>query len=126
MYEHSKAHGDEVTRVFYSHLLVANSSLKGIFNKSNQFHLHPSRVNTAAPYAYASHIDDLNPLNSAVEPIANKYARLYVHSKHYVVVGKYLLVTMQDGGLDDAITTELLEARALHRATRGLLDKERR
>ena len=104
-----KAHGNEVTRVFYNNLLADNPSLKEIFNTSNQFHQHQPRALAAAVYAYACHIDDLSTLGSTVELIANKHASLYVQPEQYVVVGKYLLAAMKEV-LGDALTPELLEA----------------
>ena len=104
-----KAHGDEVTRIFYSNLLADNPSLKEIFNTSNQFNQHQPRALAAAVYAYACHIDDLSKLGSAVELIANKHASLYIRPEQYVVVGKYLLAAMKEV-LGDALTPELLEA----------------
>src|SRR6266480_5145678 len=101
-----KAHGNEVTRVFYSNLLSDNPSLKEIFNTSNQFHQHQPRALAAGVYAYASHIDDLSALDFAVELIANKHASLYVQPEQYVVVGKYLLAAMKEV-LGDAFTPEL-------------------
>ena len=85
-----KAHGNEVTRIFYSNLLEDNPSLKEIFNTSNQYNQHQRRALAAAVYAYAAHIDDLSALGSAVELIANKHASLYIQPEQYAVVGKYM------------------------------------
>jgi len=104
-----KAHGNEVTKTFYSNLLTDNPSLKEIFNTSNQTKQHQPRALAAAVCAYASHIDDLSTLGSTVELITNKHASLHVQPEQYVVVGKYLLTAMKEV-LGDALTPELLEA----------------
>lgn len=104
-----KEHGNEVTSVFYSHLMNDNPYLRDIFNYTNQVNKHQPRALAAAVYGYAAHIDNLSALGDAVNHIANKHASLYIQPEQYAIVGKYLLAAMKEV-LGDAMTPELLEA----------------
>lgn len=59
--------------------------------------------------AYAQNIDDLAPLAGFVENVCQKHASLAIRPEQYEVVGKYLIMTMQDM-LGDAFTPELKAA----------------
>ncbi|KAJ5344281.1 uncharacterized protein N7506_002646 [Penicillium brevicompactum] len=102
-------HGNTITTVFYRNMLEAHPELNTIFNTPNQVNGHQPRALAGALYAYASHIDDLGALSSAVELICNKHASLYIQPDHYKIVGKYLLEAMGEV-LGAALTPEILDA----------------
>lgn len=102
-------HGKTITDVFYENLLGENPALNNIFNIPNQRNGHQSRALSGALYAYATHIDDLGALSSAVELICNKHASLYVQPEHYKVVAKYLMEAMGQV-LGDVLTPEIKDA----------------
>ncbi|KAJ5130061.1 uncharacterized protein N7515_006100 [Penicillium bovifimosum] len=102
-------HGNTITTVFYRNLLAAHPDLNTVFNTSNQVNGHQSRALAGALYAYASHIDDLGALSSAVELICNKHASLYIQPDHYKLVGQFLLEAMGEV-LGAALTPEIHDA----------------
>lgn len=102
-------HGKTITDVFYQHMLGENPALNDIFNIPNQRNGYQSRALSGALYAYASHIDDLGALGSAVELICNKHASLYIQPAQYHIVYKYLMRAMAEV-LGDALTPEIKDA----------------
>ncbi|KAJ5163843.1 Globin [Penicillium coprophilum] len=102
-------HGNTITTVFYRNMLEAHPELNTVFNTSNQVNGHQPRALAGALYAYASHIDDLGALSSAVELICNKHASLYIKPDDYKIVGKYLLEAMGEV-LGAALTPEIHDA----------------
>lgn len=102
-------HGNTITTVFYRNMLQAHPELNKVFNTPNQINGHQPRALAGALYAYASHIDDLGALSSAVELICNKHASLYIKPDDYKIVGKYLLEAMGEV-LGAALTPEIHDA----------------
>ncbi|KAJ6152352.1 hypothetical protein N7497_006671 [Penicillium chrysogenum] len=102
-------HGNTITTVFYRNMLAAHPELNTVFNTANQVNGHQPRALAGALYAYASHIDDLGALGSAVELICNKHASLYIKPDDYKIVGKYLLEAMAEV-LGAALTPEIHDA----------------
>ncbi|KAJ5499512.1 Globin [Penicillium expansum] len=82
-------HGNTITTVFYRNMLEAHPELNTVFNTANQVNGHQPRALAGALYAYASHIDDLGALSSAVELICNKHASLYIKPDDYKIVGNH-------------------------------------
>ncbi|ORY14708.1 globin-like protein [Clohesyomyces aquaticus] len=103
------AHGETITRLFYSNLLAANPSLKSIFNTTHQGTGRQPKALAGALYAYASNIDDLGKLSPAVELICHKHASLYIQPAAYELVGTNLLATMKEV-LGDAATADIMGA----------------
>jgi nitric oxide dioxygenase len=102
-------HGNTITTVFYRNILAAHPALNTVFNTSNQVNGHQPRALAGALYAYASHIDDLGALSSAVELICNKHASLYIKPDDYKLVGQFLLEAMGEV-LGAALTPEIHDA----------------
>ncbi|KAJ5467988.1 Globin [Penicillium sp. IBT 31633x] len=102
-------HGNTITTVFYRNMLAAHPELNTVFNTPNQVNGHQPRALAGALYAYASYIDDLGALSSAVELICNKHASLYIKPDDYKIVGKYLLEAMAEV-LGAALTPEIHDA----------------
>ncbi len=63
----------------------------------------------ASVYAYATHIDKLDELQSAVEHIAHKHVNTRVIAEQYPVIGQCLLQAMKDV-LGEVATPEIMEA----------------
>ena len=89
-------YGDQITKSFYSKMLSAHPELKNIFNENNQRDGNQARALFDAVYAYTRHLNSLADLKPAVERIANKHVSLGVEPKQYPIVGKYLLLAIQD------------------------------
>ncbi len=89
-------YGDNITRNFYRKMLNAHPELKNIFNENNQRDGNQARALFDAVYAYAEHLNSLGDLKPAVERIAHKHVSLGVEPEQYPIVGKYLLLAIQD------------------------------
>jgi nitric oxide dioxygenase len=88
-------HGNTITTVFYKNMLSAHPELKTVFNTTSQRTGHQPKALSAALYAYAANIDNLEALYAAIELICNKHASLYIQPDHYKIVGQYLIEAMQ-------------------------------
>ncbi|KAI1492223.1 flavohemo protein [Biscogniauxia mediterranea] len=104
-----KEHGTTITKLFYDNIISDVPELKNIFNLTNQASGAQPRALAAAVCAYATYVDDLAQLESAVELIAHKHASLNIQPEHYPLVGKYLLNAVAKV-LGDACTPEIAEA----------------
>jgi len=104
-----KEHGTTITTVFYNNLLDANPELKNIFSITSQTTGRQPRALAGAVLAYATYIDDLPKLRSAVELIAHKHASLQVSAPQYAVVGHFLIQAIGQV-LGDAATPEIVDA----------------
>ncbi|KAG9189162.1 nitric oxide dioxygenase [Alternaria panax] len=102
-------HGNTITAKFYHDMLEAHPELKNVFNNTHQATGHQAQALAGSLYAYASNIDDLGKLSSAVELICHKHASLFIRPDQYEVVGKHLLETMSTV-LGEAATPDILEA----------------
>jgi nitric oxide dioxygenase len=67
------------------------------------------RALAGAVLAYATNIDNLQALSSAVERITHKHASLNVEPGQYAVVGEHLLAAIKEV-LGDAATGDILDA----------------
>jgi len=104
-----RAHGEEITRVFYRNMLAAHPELFDYFNPANQRDGGQAASLAASVLAYASHIANPAPLMSMIERIASKHVSLDIKPAHYPIVGHYLLGAIKDV-LRDAATSEIIEA----------------
>jgi nitric oxide dioxygenase len=71
-------HGETITRVFYRHLLEEHPELASMFNARDQSDGSQARRLAAAVLAYASNIDRLHMLESAITSIGRKHVSLNV------------------------------------------------
>lgn len=101
-------HGLEITTLFYNTTLEKNPSLKEIFNVTHQADLSQPKALTSALFAYATYIDNIAVLATAVDRICNKHCSLNVKPDHYVVVGENLIWAM--GQVVKGLTPEMVEA----------------
>lgn len=104
-----RAHGGEITRVFYRDMLAAHPELFDYFNPANQRDDGQAASLAASVLAYANHIANPAPLTSMIERIASKHVSLNIKPAHYPIVGRYLLGAIKDV-LGDAATPEIIEA----------------
>jgi Globin len=71
-------HGETITRVFYRHLLEEHPELASMFNARDQSDGSQARRLAAAVLAFASNIDRLHMLESAITSIGRKHISLNV------------------------------------------------
>ncbi|KAH6640083.1 flavohemo protein [Truncatella angustata] len=104
-----KEHGEEITKLFYGNMLKAHPELNNIFSTVSQTSGAQPRALAGAVFAYASYIDDLGKLSSAVERIAQKHVSLTVQADQYAIVGEHLIAAVA-AVLGDAVTPEVTDA----------------
>lgn len=102
-------HGELLTRHFYQRMFRENPEVKSLFNATHQATGTQQRALAGAICAFASHVDHLDLLGSAVERIAQKHAGLRILPNHYPIVGKNLLASIREV-LGNAATAEVIEA----------------
>jgi nitric oxide dioxygenase len=105
-----RAHGEAITRRFYSGLLTAHPELLNCFNPANQLRDGGQAHSLAASVlTYAENIDWLDTLGGMVERIAAKHVSLEILPEHYPLVGQHLLGAIAEV-LGNAATPDILEA----------------
>lgn len=102
-------HGVNITKRFYQLLFLNHPELLHIFNHANQKQERQQTALANAVYAAAMHIDHLPAILPAVKQIAHKHRSIGIQAEHYPIVGKYLLVAIQDV-LGEAATEEIIAA----------------
>jgi nitric oxide dioxygenase len=102
-------HGEEITSVFYRHLLTAHPELNRMFDPMNQKDGAQARRLAAAILAYAGNVDRLSNLSGAVDMIGHRHVSLGVLPEQYPVVGTHLLQAIKTV-LGDAATQEIVDA----------------
>lgn len=101
--------GQKITRRMYEIMFNSHPEVKEQFDMSAQADgTQPAKLANAV-YAYATHIDNLGALKSAVETIAHRHVATHVHAEQYPIVGECLLAAMKDV-LGTAATPEVMEA----------------
>lgn len=101
--------GKEITSRFYQLMFTNHPELLNIFNHANQKLGRQQGALANAVYAAASHIEQLEDILPVVKQIGHKHRSLGVKAEHYPIVGKHLLLAMQDV-LGDAATDEVIDA----------------
>ena len=102
-------YGQAIIARFYERLFAAHPELKNLFNMRHQASGEQQRALAGAVMAYATHVDNLGVLQSAVVRIANKHASLCVMPEQYPVVGTHLLGAIKDV-LGDAASDDIVGA----------------
>lgn len=105
--------GEEITQRMYEIAFKARPDLRRFFARTwmegpEEGHKQVARL-AGSVVAYASHIDELEKLGTAVEHIARVHVRSMVIPEMYPAIGQCLLAAMKDV-LGDAATPEVLEA----------------
>ena len=104
-----KKNGKQITTRMYEIMFGNHPEVKEQFDASAQANgSQPAKLATAI-YSYASHIDNLDALKSAVEKIAHRHVQTHVTAEQYPIVGESLLQAMKDV-LGELATDEVMAA----------------
>ncbi|MGG3640993.1 NO-inducible flavohemoprotein [Bacillus gobiensis] len=101
-------HGKEITTRFYQMLFEDHPELLNIFNQTNQKTGRQQTALANAVYAAAAYIDKLETIIPVVKQIAHKHRSIGIKPEHYPIVGKYLLLAIEDVVKD--VPKEVIEA----------------
>jgi len=103
------ANAETITRRFYELMFEGNPEVQVFFNQAHQHSGGQQKALAGAICAYFANIDNLGALGTAVEVIAQKHCSLGIQPEHYPIVGKHLLVAIQDV-MGDGATSEIIDA----------------
>jgi hemoglobin-like flavoprotein len=104
-----KEHGKTITSRMYEIMFENHPEVKAQFDMSAQANgTQPTKLATAV-YAYATQIDNLGALTTAVDKIAHRHVATYVLPEQYPIVGECLLQAIKDV-LGDKATPEIITA----------------
>lgn len=101
--------GEILTRHFYKRMFYHNPEVMPFFNSAHQMSGMQQKALAEAICSYASNIDNLEVLSSAVELIAQKHSSLQISAEHYPIVGENLLASIREV-LGDLATDEVINA----------------
>ncbi len=101
--------GEAITTRFYTMMFDNHPELLNIFNHANQKQGRQQQALASAVYAAAANIDNLESILPVVNQIGEKHRSLGVKPEHYPIVGKHLLMAIQDV-LGEAATPEIMGA----------------
>jgi nitric oxide dioxygenase len=103
------AHAEHITGVFYRLMFERYPEVRQVFNQAHQQGGSQPRALANAVVAYASNIDNLGALGSAVDRIVQKHVSLNITPPQYRIVGECLMEAI-GRVLADAITPEIAAA----------------
>ncbi|WP_219701291.1 NO-inducible flavohemoprotein [Marinomonas lutimaris] len=101
--------GTAITEHFYQRMFFHNPELKDVFNMTHQRTGGQPAALFNAIAAYATHIDNLEVLTSAVTRIAHKHTSFNIQPNQYDIVGHHLLETLRELA-PEAFTKDVEEA----------------
>lgn len=104
-----KAHGTEITSVFYKNMFEQNPEVKELFNMDKQKSGEQPKALAMSVLAAAQNIDNLEAIKPLVDKIGQVHCNCNVKPEHYPIVGKHLLGAIKQV-LGDAATDEILDA----------------
>ncbi len=104
-----KEYGKTITTRMYEIMFATHPEVKSQFDMSAQANGTQSVKLATAVYAYATHINDLGALKTAVDKIAYRHVATHVLPEQYPLVGECLLKAIQDV-LGDAATPDVMTA----------------
>ncbi|MDP2436918.1 MAG: FAD-binding oxidoreductase [archaeon] len=115
----------DITKTFYPIMFRNNPEVLQFFNKTNQAGGSQPEALANAVVAYASNIDKLENLATAVEIIVHKHCGLEVLPEHYAIVEKNLLLAIGEV-LGPILTPEIVTAwtEAVHALSVILIARE--
>lgn len=102
-------HGEKITTRFYELMFGNHPELLNIFNHANQKQGRQQKALSSTVYAAAKYIDNLEAILPVVKQIGHKHRSLGINPEHYPIVGKHLLLAIEDV-LGDAATKEIIDA----------------
>ncbi|TCP64286.1 NO-inducible flavohemoprotein [Baia soyae] len=91
-----KEQGLAITSYFYTEMFKNHPELKNLFNVTHQKEGTQPQALANAVYAVAVNIDQLETLLPVVRHIAQKHRSIGVQPSQYPIVGKYLLLAIQE------------------------------
>ncbi|PLR76199.1 NO-inducible flavohemoprotein [Bacillus sp. V3-13] len=102
-------HGEKITTRFYQLMFENHPELLNIFNHVNQQQGRQQKALAGTVYAAAKYIDNLEAIIPVVKQIAHKHRSIGIKPEQYPIVGKHLLLAIQDV-LGDHATPEIIHA----------------
>lgn len=103
------AHANQITATFYPLMFERFPEVRAVFNQSHQRGGAQPQALANAIIAYASNIDRLEVLGSAVAGIVQKHVSLNITADQYGIVGSCLMEAIGQV-LGDAVTAEIADA----------------
>jgi nitric oxide dioxygenase len=103
------AHANQITATFYPLMFERFPEVRAVFNQSHQRGGAQPQALANAIIAYASNIDRLEVLGSAVAGIVQKHVSLNITADQYEIVGSCLMEAIGQV-LGDAVTAEIADA----------------
>ncbi len=91
-----RAHGGEISKVFYRNLFDSHPELTQLFNMGNQAAGTQQQALAAALFAYAANIHNTDALGPVINRIVHKHASVGVCPAHYPIVGQFLIGAIKD------------------------------
>jgi len=107
-----KEHGEQITTRMYEIAFAERPDYRLGFENTWMVDSHgngQARKLAASVYAYATHIDNLEELASAVDRIARKHVEARILPEQYSLIGNKLLEAMKDV-LGEAATEDVMDA----------------
>ncbi|WP_054949698.1 NO-inducible flavohemoprotein [Numidum massiliense] len=105
--------GKEITTCFYKLMFANHPELLNIFNHTNQKLGRQQTALANAVFAAAANIDQLEAILPVVKQVGHKHRSLGVLPEHYPIVGKHLLLAMEEvlgGAASDEVIAAWTEA----------------
>jgi len=99
-------HALEITSTFYKRMFENNPEVLRYFNKSHQREGRQPRALADSVIAFATHIENLDAINPAVDKIAARHVALSIKPEHYGIVHQNLMLAIGEV-LGDAVTPEI-------------------
>jgi hemoglobin-like flavoprotein len=104
-----KAHGVEITTVFYKTMFERNPEVKPLFNMDKQASGEQPKALALTILAAAQNIDNLATIMPVAKRIAIKHCDRNIKPEHYPIVGENILIAIKKV-LGDAATDEIIDA----------------
>lgn len=104
-----KAHGIEITTVFYNTMFERNPEVKALFDMGRQASGEQPKALALTVLSAAQNIDNLANIMPAVKRIAEKHCDCNIKPEHYPIVGENLLLAIKKV-LGNAATDEIIDA----------------
>ena len=98
-----KENGRQITSILYKHMFTDHPQLLNIFNRTNQKNGTQPLALANTIYLIIESIDNLDLLYPQILLIAHKHRASTILPEHYPIVGKYLLIAIDEflGGMGD-------------------------
>lgn len=103
------AHAQQITQVFYPLMFERYPQVRTVFNQAHQHNGSQPRALADAVVAYATHIDDLGVLDTAIARIVQKHVSLDITAPQYAIVGECLMEAI-GRVLGSALTPDIADA----------------